>query len=117
MLKTVQGKIVKAVKTNPYVDLRKISATSRSIDGILMKDNAVLHFCKPSTDSDTAAGYMQKAKGAKKGTAVKYNASELPDGAVYMSPHIAFLPVEPTKKKAKTTKTKQGYSLGKKKDE
>ena len=46
----VQGQIVHAMETKPYVDLNKLSAAARSVGGVLMKKNAILCFCKPSTD-------------------------------------------------------------------
>ena len=49
--------------------------------------------------------------------AVTSKERKLPDGATYMSPPIAVLPVGPAKKRAKTTNVEIGDSLGKQKDE
>ena len=62
--------------TEPYVDLNKRSAGDRSVGGVLLPKNAVLHYCKPPTSSDKYKLGKKKKKGA---TSTGRN---LPDGAM-----------------------------------
>ena len=94
--------------TKPYVDLNKLFVAARSVGGVLMKKNAFLRYCKPSTDSaNLARGKRKTGKGKKNCVGATSKERKLPDGATYMSPPISVLPVGPVKKTAKATKVKQ----------
>ena len=99
------------MESEPYVELKDCHANDRSVNGVILANNAVLHYKRP----DSSSKKDKLAKGKKTGeTSTGRN---LPDGAMHMTPTSSILQSGIVAKSGKSRKDKPGADLGKKKTE
>ena len=95
-----QRQIVDVVESEPYVDVNNCHAKDRSVNGVLLPNNAVLHYRRPDTSSNKRKLVKDKKTGA---TSTGRN---LPDGAMYITPTSSILQSGIVTKRGKTRKDK-----------
>ena len=99
------------MESGPYVDLKHCHANDRSVNGVLLANNAVLRYKRPDSSSKKDKLVQEKKTGE---TSTGCN---LPDGAMYMTPTSSILQSGIVAKSGKSGKEKPGADLGKKKTE
>ena len=100
-----------AVESEPYVELKYCHANDRSVNGVLLANNAVLHYKRPDSSSKKDKLVKEKKTGETP------TGRKLPDGAMYMPPTSSILQSGIVAKSGKSGKEKPGVDLGKKKTE
>ena len=101
--------------SEPYVELKDCPANDRSVNGVLLANNAVLHYKRPGASRKKDKLVKEKKTGE---TPTGRNLPDkLPDGAMYMPPTSSILRSGIVAKRGKSRKDKPGADLGKKKTE
>ena len=101
--------------SKPYVELKDCPANDRSFNGVLLANNAVLHYKRPGASRKKDKLVKEKKTGE---TPTGRNLPDkLPDGAMYMPPTSSILRSGIVTKSGKSGKEKPEADLGKQKTE
>ena len=99
--------------SEPYVELKDCPANDRSVNGVLLANNAVLHYKRPGASSKKDKLVKEKKTGE---TPTGRNLPDkLPDGAVYMTPISSILRSGVVATSGKSGKEEPVADLGKQK--